>query len=178
MANCPKCNITFEVGQRFCTFCGSPLPAAANTQARRARTRELVGAAGLVALLLAGSLIDKSESKATDSQKEEQHWFQDCDSVANQYMEDQKQGNSQSVVFLWDPLKLEHVTTLFDVRDFKEITSGPYGSNGFQYTMFDVRSSTEGGFPIRKRWDVVLKPSTTGSLGKDECVIEDVEDGE
>src|SRR5258708_30480944 len=104
-----------------------------------------------------------------------------CRDNAFAYLLALKEGKSIGAAF-WKP----GVTPkkLFNVREFDEIRHGPFSrDNGKPYKVprvyyqYEVQSSTQGGFAIRKRWDVVLEP-TGKNYGHQPCAIVDLTDAE
>jgi hypothetical protein len=97
-----------------------------------------------------------------------------CESNAFAYLLALKEGNSIASAY-WKPGVTPQ--TLFDVRDFHDIKHGPFVQlNGKPYKIprvyyeYEVESSTKGGFPIRKRWGVIMEPSAKG-FGGDPCPV-------
>jgi hypothetical protein len=103
-----------------------------------------------------------------------------CSTNSFGYLLALKEGNSVASTY-WKP-GVES-KTLFDVRDFNEIKHGPMIMRNGQpykiprtYYQYEVESSTRGGIPIRKRWDVVMEMSE--NYGGKGCAIVDVQEAE
>lgn len=107
---------------------------------------------------------------------------QQCSPNAASFLESLKRGDGSTAGAFWKP----GVTTktLFAVQSYREIGWGPYPpakSKGKTinrtFGQFEVESSTRGGFPIRKRWDIVMEPSAV-NYADIPCAIVDLIGGE
>ena len=97
-----------------------------------------------------------------------------CESNAFAYLLALKEGNSSASAF-WKPGATPQ--TLFHVRDFHDLKHGPFVQpNGKPYKIprvyyqYEVESSTKGGLPTRKRWGVIMEPSSQ-AFGGDPCPV-------
>jgi len=97
-----------------------------------------------------------------------------CESNAFAYLVALKAGNSSASAF-WKPGVTPQ--TLFHVRDFHDLQHGPFVQpNGKPYKIprvyyeYEVESSTKGGLPTRKRWGVIMEPSSQ-AFGGDPCPV-------
>ncbi|HLY98281.1 MAG TPA: hypothetical protein VKT33_04365 [Candidatus Angelobacter sp.] len=113
---------------------------------------------------------DKKEAEAANPPAKEDP----CKIVAFSYLLALKEGNPIGFGY-WKTGTTP--TKLFNVRDYSEITHGRFvHPNGTPYKVprsyyqYDVQSSTQGGFAIRKRWNVVMEPGTKG-IGNQPCAI-------
>jgi hypothetical protein len=116
---------------------------------------------------------DKAGSKESKSSDE------DCLIHAATYLEILKSGDSGYSDF-WKPGT--KVIRLYDVRSYKELAHGPFVQpsgkpfkNPKTYYKFEVESSTKGGFPIIKRWDVVMEPASTNVINMTCAIVDMVE---
>ena len=105
-----------------------------------------------------------------------------CASNANGYLHSLMTGDSLSAAGFWKPGV--EPKRLFAVHDFHQITNGPFlNASGEAFKIprvhyeYEIESSTKGGIPIRKRWNIIMEPSTK-DYGGFECSIVDVVDAE
>ncbi|MBZ5508957.1 MAG: hypothetical protein LAO78_26150 [Acidobacteriia bacterium] len=98
----------------------------------------------------------------------------ECSDNATIYLEMLKRGDADAPRYWKSGVR---PVTLFTVRDYKKIVQGDFmQADGKPYPLarvyyrYEVESSTQGGIPIRKRWDIVLEPSTP-NLNGTPCAI-------
>jgi zinc-ribbon domain len=196
MAFCTKCGRAADPNATFCRACGTALPAAASgvapgVAAAPAAARKSNTGLKIVFILLAifislpivGGMIysvvtgirsadkaDNTESKSPD---------EDCPIRAASFLEMLKRDDSGYSDF-WKPGT--RVIRLYDVRSYKELTHGPFlqpngkpFKNPRAYYKFEVESSTKGGFPIIKRWAVVMEPASTNAINMTCAIVDMVE---
>lgn len=106
----------------------------------------------------------------------------ECASNARAYLLGLQTGDSVAAAGFWKPGVTSK--TLFAVHDFQELTHGNFlNANGEPYKIprihykFEIESSTKGGIPIRKRWDIIMEP-TTKNYGGFLCSIVDLTEAE
>jgi hypothetical protein len=139
----------------------------------------LLGLFGLLILIVAMGLNTKVSSpepaQATSEPKD------DCQLHSFAYLLALKEGNAIGAAY-WKPGV--HPMTLYAVRSFDEIKHGfmtqangqPY-KNPRIYYQYEVESSTRGGIPIRKRWDVVMERNSK-DYGGETCALVDLREAE
>jgi hypothetical protein len=98
----------------------------------------------------------------------------ECSDNSTIYLEMLKRGDADAPRYWKSGVR---PVTLFSVHDYKRILQGDsVQTNGKPYPLarvyyrYEVESSTERGTPIRKRWDIVLEPSTA-NLNGTPCAI-------
>lgn len=202
MPFCGSCGAQYAEGQSFCGKCGAPVsgaPAPARRKQEPKRTHGWLIVVGV--LLLIGWAFQaasehgaqpaspaphaKAASPAQAAQAQRNSADQECADLASAYLALLKQGHDASAAMAWKPNA--RPKSLFDVRSFHSLTSDSVGpfvrSNGRPYkprrvyATFEVESSTRGGFPIHKRWNIVLEPGSK-DLGGQSCAIVDLQPAE
>ncbi len=133
----------------------------------------LVLVGGLISLIAMLTLVPSNPSPVDVAQDKLKD---DCFEHSFGYLVGLQRGDS-SVVGYWKP----GVTPkkLFNVRDFDEITHGfmnkangkPY-KNPRIYYQYEVQSSTQGGFAIRKRWNVIMERNSQDYGGKGCAIVQ------
>jgi hypothetical protein len=105
-----------------------------------------------------------------------------CEDNALGFLYSLKRGDSVTAAAFWKPGV--EPKTLFAVQGYKVMAQGPYLSGNGKintpqrvYREFEVESSTQGGLPIRKRWDVVMEPSAK-NYGNHPCAVVDLVEAE
>jgi len=135
----------------------------------------LVAFLGIVVVVAILSVGQHPENASQPVAKDE------CGGNSMAYLIALKEGDSIAAAF-WKPGTTPK--TLFAVHDFNQIKYGAYlRASGRPYKVrrvfyeFEVESSTKGGFPIRKRWDVVLEPDSKNFGGRP-CAIVALDEAE
>jgi hypothetical protein len=119
-----------------------------------------------------------NQAKALEASQKEQR----CESNALGYLHSLMTGDSIAAAGFWKPGVSPK--TLFAVESYREIRYGTYlmrGGNEYNpprlFYKFEVESSTKGGFPIRKRWNIVMEPESKNYADWN-CAIVDLVEGE
>jgi hypothetical protein len=134
----------------------------------------LLGLFGLLILLVAIGLNTKIEPSTAPAQAATAR--DDCKDNSFGYLLGLKEGDSLAAAY-WKPGV--QPTRLYNVRDFDEIGHNflnhrdgkPYKNPRIFYE-YEVQSSTQGGFAIRKRWDVVMERNSKNYAGQTCAIIE------
>ena len=174
---CSGCGTTVPTDAKFCLGCGRPIYVAAVPAPNKGM--EKVKAIFVAVILIAGAWAFWSFEQAEEvlhppETAANAATHDPCADNAFAWLLALKEGNSIAPAF-WkvgsSPVQL------FAVREFTRIKGGNYlQSSGAQYKPprhyeeFEVQSSTQGGIEIRKRWDVVMEPSSK-NLGSAPCAI-------
>jgi hypothetical protein len=131
----------------------------------------------LIGLVALGVWLRSRSPLATDSPQPDE-----CASSANGYLHSLMTGDSLSAAGFWKPGV--EPKRLFAVHNFHQVINGPFlKSSGEPFNIprvhyeYEIESSTKGGIPIRKRWNILMEPSTKDYGGLD-CAIVDVVDAE
>jgi hypothetical protein len=105
-----------------------------------------------------------------------------CEGNALGYLHSLMTGDSVAAAGFWKPGIAPK--TLFTVQNFHIISHGPFLNHSAMpykpprvYYKLEVESSTKGGFPIRKRWNIVMEPGSKNFADWD-CAIVDLVEGE
>lgn len=119
-----------------------------------------------------------NQAKALEASQKEQG----CESHALGYLDALRTGDSLAAAGFWKP----GVTPkkLFALHKWEKITHGDYlnaASKPYKtrrvYYQFEIQSSTQGGFAIRKRWNIIMEPESKNFVEWD-CAIVDLVEGE
>lgn len=178
MAFCSKCGK--EVNGPFCAACGSAVGGPVSVQqavpAKKSNKKML-----WVMLIVIGGLIAVISSAINKSGGVHPAVEDKCSDNSTIYLEMLKRGDPVAPRY-WKP-GVQSVT-LYSVTYYKEIKHGPFNQgNGKSfpiprvYYQYEVASSTQGGFPIRKRWNVEMEPSIPNMNGTS-CAIVDLSEGQ
>jgi hypothetical protein len=187
MSFCTKCGGANDPNAGFCRACGAALPTAvAGTTpgaavapapaAKKSKTGlrvVLILVALFIGLPVVAAIVfgvvmtvkyGDTKKAATDP----------CDNNSYAYLWALQHGNSIAATYWKAGVTPE---TLFDVSKFTVIKHGSFLQAGGKpykiprvYYQYEVESSTKGGFPIRKRWNIVME-SDTKSIGELPCAI-------
>jgi hypothetical protein len=119
-----------------------------------------------------------NQAKALEASRKEQ----ECASNSLGYLYSLRTGDSVVAAAFWKPGISPK--TLFAVESYREIRYGTYLMRGGKeynpsrlFHEFEVESSTKGGFPIRKRWNIVMEPGSKNFADRD-CAIVDLVEAE
>ena len=126
--------------------------------------------------------IRANQAAALAASQETSRREQECKSQAWGYLIALQTGDWLAAAGFWRPdLKSKK---LFAVHSYQEIVSGPYWPAKHKgniitriYHQFEIESSTQGGFPIRKRWNIVMEPESKNFADRD-CAIVDLVEAE
>jgi hypothetical protein len=174
MVACSACGAHLAQGVSFCSGCGRPITAfAMPVQPKKTSALAWLTLIFIVVCLFAwivNALSGGSASRIAVSAAPPD----DCSSNAFAYLLALKEGNGISSGY-WKPGAKP--MTLYSVRSFDEIAGGSFVKADRQpfnpprrYEKFTVESSTHGGIPITKRWNVIMEPSSTNFGGRP-CAI-------
>jgi hypothetical protein len=169
MAFCQKCGK--EASGAFCAGCGSPVGVQSGVPVKKTRGKLLLLVLAVIVvtvIFIAKGIHDAGGVAAPAVGGPE------CSKNSVIYLELLKRGDGAAPRYWKQGVR---PVTLFTVRDYKRIVQGeflqasgkPYPI-GRVYYRYEVESSTKGGIPIRKHWDVVLEP-TTPNLNGTPCAI-------
>jgi hypothetical protein len=129
----------------------------------------------LTVAMIIRNIQEQDAEKATTAER-----MNPCNLTSFSFLLALKEGNSVAVGY-WKPGV--QPKKLFSVHDYTLIKHGNFlqsGGKSFKtprvFYEYEVQSSTEGGFPIRKRWDVIMEPDSEHHAGK--CAIVDLEAAE
>lgn len=133
----------------------------------------LVLLGGLIALV---AIVIVSSDRPSPAEVAQDKLKDDCFANSFGYLVGLQHSDS-SVVGYWKPGVPPK--KLFDVREFDEIKHGfmnqangkPY-KNPRVYYQYEVQSSTQGGFAIRKRWNVIMERDSNDYSGKTCAIVE------
>jgi len=174
MAFCPKCGK--EVNGPFCASCGSAVAGAGGSVQQAAPSKKGSKKMLWVMLIVVGALVAVIGTAISNSGgvSSPQVGGKECSDNSTVYLEMLKRGDADAPRYWKSGVRS---VTLFSVHNYKRIVQGDFmQANGKPYPLarvyyrYEVESSTEGGLPIRKRWDVVLEPSTP-NLNGTPCAI-------
>lgn len=119
-----------------------------------------------------------NQAKALEASQKEQR----CEPNALGYLHSLMTADSLAAAGFWKPGISPK--TLFAVGSYREIRYGTYlmkGGNEYKpprlFYEFEVESSTKGGFPIRKRWNIIMEPESKNFADWD-CAIVDLVEAE
>ncbi len=124
-------------------------------------------------------VIRNTQEDETEKAEKAEH-TNPCNLVSFSFLLALKEGNPVAVGY-WKPgvnakkLLAVHDYTLINHGNFLQAGGKPYKIPRVYYK-YEVESSTEGGFPIRKRWNVIMEPSSQAhGVG---CAIVDLQAAE
>jgi len=179
MAFCSACGSNLATGAMKCPACGLAVTAVAMPKRKRhlgLGIALVVFIFVMLAVFASFGVFDNSSSPTTAAAQKPDS----CSTNSFAYLLALKEGKSIASAY-WKPGV--EPKTLFDVRDFNEIKHGPMLMRTGQpykvpraYYQYEVESSTRGGIPIRKRWDVVMEP--TEKSGGNDCAIVDLQEAQ
>jgi hypothetical protein len=181
MAFCPKCGKDIGVST-FCPACGASATATSGTGAAAAmapapvkkKSRKLLTFILLAFILGIIGYVANLQSDITEAKKPTVMNVP-CKKEAGVFMELMREGDS-TYTTMWKPGS--KAVTLYDVRKVDDKaygnlvnSSGKPFSPARVYYQFQVESSTQGGIPIVKLWELQLEPSSKDTLGNPCAVV-------
>jgi|SRR5579859_249194 len=133
----------------------------------------LVLLGGLISLIAMLTLVP---SEPSPTEVAEAELKDDCYEHSFGYLVGLQRGDT-GVIRYWKPGVSPK--KLFDVREFDEVKHGfmnqangkPY-KNPRVYYQYEVQSSTQGGFAIRKRWNFVMERNSKDYSGKTCAIVQ------
>jgi hypothetical protein len=184
MAFCPKCGKDIGVSA-FCPACGASASATSGQGAVAAAAMapapvKKKSRRGLIIFLLLAFIfgfigyVANVKSDITEAQKPTVMNVP-CKKEAGVFMELMREGD-RTYMSMWKPGS--KAATLYDVRKVDDKaygnlvnSSGKPFSPARVYYQFQVESSTQGGIPIVKLWELQLEPSSKDTLGNPCAVV-------
>jgi hypothetical protein len=184
MAFCPKCGKDIGVSA-FCPACGASASATSGQGAVAAAAMapapvKKKSRRGLIIFLLLAFIfgfigyVANVKSDITEAQKPTVVNVP-CKKEAGVFMELMREGD-RTYMSMWKPGS--KAATLYDVRKVDDKaygnlvnSSGKPFSPARVYYQFQVESSTQGGIPIVKLWELQLEPSSKDTLGNPCAVV-------
>jgi len=174
MAFCTKCGK--ETGGPFCASCGAPANQPAGNVAAAPPPKKGSKKMLWVMLVIVGALVAIIGTAISNSGgvSSPQAGGKECSDNSTIYLEMLKRGDADAPRYWKSGVR---PVTLFSVHEYKRLLQGDFmQANGKPYPLarvyyrYEVQSTAERGVPIRKRWDVVLEPSTP-NLNGTPCAI-------